>query len=409
VPAQIIPADSVNTDGYHCTGPIQKELRVLQQQMEEGLDYELGRILVETGIASYNADWSLNYDPESSNTLIVIVGDNGTFGPAVNPPFDGSRAKATPYQTGVWVPLIAAGPMVKSPGRQVSAMVNGVDLYKLFTEIAGIDADKVVPKAQRLDAVRMLSYLTQPKSKAIRKTNLTQTGENVRLPELREYTPCVLGPPYNGVTLFFPRKAICEKNGGTWYGPGSSVAEVPPEGLRDGCAVNEFRVNTQMLPPVTVDQSLKTAIREDNYKLVELVELDCDTEIPREITTTMEFYRIDEKGPTPLLDREANNLLKDSGVDDLTREEQRVFGHLARQLGKWKDTIVTSCPGDGNLDLVVDEKDLEGYYRFATGTGTGDSSWYDFDLDGNTDAADLDIIDSHFGQRCKPENNASVK
>ena len=72
--------------------------------------------------------------------------------------------------------------------------------------------------------------------------------------------------------------------------------------------------------------------------------------------------------------------------------------------GSWGD-----FDGDGNLDLVVDEKDLEGYYRFASGTGTGDSSWYDFNLDGKTDAADLAIIDSHFGQRCKPENNASVK
>jgi hypothetical protein len=414
VPASILPADSVNTDGYRCTvGLTPPQLRILQQQMEEGLDHELGRILVETGIASYNADGSLDYDPQSSNTLIVIVSDNGTFGPTVNRPFDGARAKGTPYQTGVWVPLIAAGPMVKSPGRQVSEMVNAVDLYKLFAEVAGIDADTVVPKAQRLDAQNMLPYLTQANDgRSIRVTNLVMTGENPRLPQFSDGTTCVLGAPYNACTLFFPRQPICEKNGGIWYGPGSQVPGVPAAGLADCCAVNAFReANGQA--PVIVDQLRKAAVRDDNFKLVEVVWPDCSTPAPRATTTRTEFYRIDEESPTPLLDTEANDLLKDGrSVDELTRGQRKAYTRLERQLGKWNDTVVASCPGDGNSDLVVDEKDLEGYIRFAAspeGTGSGLSSWYDFNLDGLTDQADLGIIYDHWGLRCRPQDNAEVR
>src|SRR5690606_6285274 len=61
--------------------------RVIQNRMTEALDSEFGRLLVETGIAKRNRDGSLNYDPKASNTVIVIVGDNGTLAVAVKPPF----------------------------------------------------------------------------------------------------------------------------------------------------------------------------------------------------------------------------------------------------------------------------------------------------------------------------------
>lgn len=425
VPASILPADSLNTDGYHATGPWTSpaqgdtERRVLQQQMEEGLDHELGRILVETGVASgYDVDGTVVYNPESSNTLVVIIGDNGTFGPAVNLPFDGARAKASPYQTGVWVPLIVAGPMVKAPGRAVDALVNGMDLYKLFAEVAGIDADKAVPKAQRLDAERMLTYLTNPGHPAVRSVNLTQTGDNVRLPEASENTTCALGPPYNAVTLFFPTKAICEKNGGVWYGPGSTVEfdsvpllSVYPDGAPDGCEVNDFRA-AHSKSTLLVDGLLKSAVRDTNYKLVENVLPNCASPHPHTSATTVEFYRVNETHPTPMLDTEANNLLRNGAtVGDLTKVQQRAYRNLAKAFDKWRDTVVERCPGDGNQDLVVDAKDVAGFELYAAsplGSGTGESSWYDFNVDGKTDAADLAIINSHFGQRCRPKDNGAV-
>ena len=48
------------------------------------------------------------------------------------------------------------------------------------------------------------------------------------------------------------------------------------------------------------------------------------------------------------------------------------------------------CTGDGNLDGVVDALDIEQleYWQDLTGY----SSWYDFDLNGLTNAADLAFI-----------------
>ncbi len=51
--------------------------------MTEAMDTEFGRLMVETGLATRNPDGSLAYDPKASNTVIVIVGDNGSLGYAV--------------------------------------------------------------------------------------------------------------------------------------------------------------------------------------------------------------------------------------------------------------------------------------------------------------------------------------
>ena len=58
------------------------------------------------------------------------------------------------------------------------------------------------------------------------------------------------------------------------------------------------------------------------------------------------------------------------------------------------------CPGDGNIDLVVDQKDLDDW-RFAQPVCL--SSVYDFDLTGCTDAADQSIIHQNLGLDCRPK------
>jgi arylsulfatase A-like enzyme len=129
--------------------------RVLSNLMIESIDAEVGRLLVETGIAQRGGDGRLIYQPGRSDTMVIIVGDNGSLGSTVKEPFDTSRAKGTAYQTGVWVPLIVAGPLVREPDRVVSNMVNIADLYALFGEIAGIeDVQRAVPRP--IDAVPML-------------------------------------------------------------------------------------------------------------------------------------------------------------------------------------------------------------------------------------------------------------
>lgn len=39
---------------------------------------EIGRLLVESGLAQQAGDGTLRYRPEETHTAVVIVGDNGT-------------------------------------------------------------------------------------------------------------------------------------------------------------------------------------------------------------------------------------------------------------------------------------------------------------------------------------------
>lgn len=79
--------------------------RLIQGQMTEAMDAEFGRLLVETGLARRADDGRLLYDPKASNTVIVIVGDNGSLGSAVKLPFQLDRAKGTaPADRGVGSP-----------------------------------------------------------------------------------------------------------------------------------------------------------------------------------------------------------------------------------------------------------------------------------------------------------------
>ena len=190
--------------------------RLLSNQTIEALDTELGRLLVELGIAGRNAAGDLVYDPAASNTMIVILGDNGSFAPTVKVPFDALSSKGTPYQTGVWVPLIVAGPLVNQPDRDVTQMVNVADLFALFGEIAGIEVAKVVPASHTLDAMPMLAYLANPAQPGIRATNFTQVGTSVTANDVQPY-PCIIQVEGSPVCVqVFPNEDVCRSEGGDW-------------------------------------------------------------------------------------------------------------------------------------------------------------------------------------------------
>src|SRR5690606_2624957 len=138
-PVALLPAGSAETGAFTCGTDSVAEQRTINNQMLEALDTEIGRLLVEAGLAQPKPDGTLDYQPEKTNTVVVIMADNGTYAPSVKAPFNPARAKGFPYQGGVWVPLIVAGPMVSQPDRDVPHMVNSTDLYSLFAEVAGID------------------------------------------------------------------------------------------------------------------------------------------------------------------------------------------------------------------------------------------------------------------------------
>ncbi|HEX4505056.1 MAG TPA: sulfatase-like hydrolase/transferase, partial [Alphaproteobacteria bacterium] len=213
--------------------------------MLEGVDVQFGRTLAGLGLATIGPDTRTLTSLDLGSTLLVVIGDNGTQGTATRAPFNPARAKSTVYQTGIWVPLIIAGPMVRKPNRSVDDMINTVDLYRLFGDIAGVDVTSVVPPSHVLDSRPMLPYLTNPSTSELRKTNFTQSGVATFSPDPSQRSwPCQIGSICDD-TLFGPGKqTLCEvDNGGTWYGPGGKKQ------LSSCCAVQTYLNQTQDNPP----------------------------------------------------------------------------------------------------------------------------------------------------------------
>jgi hypothetical protein len=399
-PTSLLPAASVPSSKFDCLGS-ESDQRVLSNQMIEAMDAEIGRVLVETGVATWGNGGKLQFDPERSDTMIVIMGDNGTYAPGVKAPFNPKRAKATVYQTGVWTPLIVAGPLVKEPGRQVDAMVNIADVFQLFGEMAGIDVDHVVPRSRQFDSVTMMPYLKSKHLRSIRTTNFTQSAGNLKAAGYVA-PPCVI-PMVNTCVQLFPSQQLCASEGGVWWGaPNTSVN--PPLPIAAGapqpdcCSVNKYRLaQTPSQPAYAVLPDWQMAMRDADYKLVRLATTDYDTATDSCMTKeSTEFYRIDQNVP-PRLDNADRNLLL--SPRPLHTAEKRAFQNLTSTLDKLLATNVP-CTGDGNLDGVVDQKDIDQFNYWANVTGSN-SSWYDFNLDGLTNQNDVPYItQGQFPRKC---------
>ena len=388
-------------DELDCTGADHAlHPRLIQDRMTEALDAEFGRLLVETGIAKRNSDGSLNYDPKASNTVIVIVGDNGSLAAAVKLPFDPTRAKGTAYQTGVWDPLIIAGPQVVQPDREVDHMVNMVDLFQFFGELAGIDVHKEVPRT--VDSVGILPYLTDPGQGSLRTLNFTMGGLNEQANGGRN-GPCVIS---TACTVIPTSKSVCEDNQGVWWGKDythSSVIPTDPsgQGYATCAAVNEARYNaTPRQSHLGLVPESSVAIRNDRFKLVRNTSEDYVPGEDRfEKVAVEELFEVNQAAPTPLLDTEDRNLL--AGV--LSPEAQAAYDDLKAKM----DDILASepdCPGDGNMDGVVDAKDLDNWARIAREWGL--SSVYDFIVgttprDGLTNTLDRGVVQANLGRTCE--------
>lgn len=394
-PAKLVSED-IEAATLDCRNPLQQ--RAMSDLMIEAVDTELGRLLVETGIAKRSKNGRLIYDPKETNTMIVIIGDNGSFGLTVKLPFDATRAKGTAYQTGVWVPLIVSGPLVNSPNRNVEHMVNLVDVYQLFGEMAGVNVHRAVHRT--LDARPMLPYLTNPRQDSIRRVNFTQFGQNIQANPYGN-GPCVLGTNCSQTPI---SKSVCEDNGGVWWGPGAddaTTAGIPAEGLLNCCQVNQFKVENSQ---TTVSVLPATqAVRNQRYKIVRNSALDYDSASNSCLTkSTEEFYEIDQGAPLPKLDRSGSEL----PIDALTSLQQTAYNSLTKDLEAILDSE-PACPGDGNLDGVVNKKDLRGWELMVRKTRQnldGDSSYsssvFDFDHNGITDRADRATIVENLGKRC---------
>ncbi len=383
-----------NSDNWDCNDSVSG--RFIQDQMTEAMDTEFGRLLVETGLAQRDGNGKLLYDPKASNTVIVIVGDNGSLGSAVKLPFSPSQAKGTAYQTGVWDPLIIAGPQVVQPDREVEHMVNMVDLFQFFGELAGIDVHKAVPRT--LDSVSILPYLTTPDQPSLRTINFTMGGFNQQANGTRN-GPCAISSSCTQIPI---SKGVCEDNQGVWWGPGYSDASVIDNG---GAGYQQcWQVNQALykasLPQMGILPEISTAIRNDRFKLVQNTTQTYDpTSDSGSTVVTNELYEINQAAPTPLLDTADRNLMLAP-----TADTQAVYNDLLAKL----DNMLASdpdCPGDGNRDGVVNSEDAANWGRIAREWGL--SSVYDFMVnkvfDGLTNATDGQIVQAKLGN-CAPSH-----
>ena len=411
-PAYLLPNPTPDSLGFSCTGnSTANEIatRVISNQMIEAMDTEIGNLMVSSGLARRMGNGTIDYRPEETNTMVIIVGDNGTFAPGVKVPFDLNRAKGYVYQTGVWVPLIVAGPMVASPDREVKSMINITDLFQLFGEIAGADVRKIVPASHILDSQPMLAYLTNPNQPSIRTANFTQTGNNIhKMPP----PPCVipLTDPPTCVQLF-NTKQLCNFEGGQWYGPNPDLGNTAYNSCCD-VQRNVYHSDPTQLQLLPINQR---AARNDDYKLVRKSLQHCGSSSDQDTAYTVnEFYKIDESVPIPMIDK-ANLALCDDVTtmcpSSLSPEQKKTYNQLTDSMDQ---TLASepACPGDGNEDKVVNLADITNWFYFSTNgvpsqtpnTPSNTSSWYDFNHDGNTDPMDLQIIVENFGKNCSKKS-----
>jgi arylsulfatase A-like enzyme len=359
--------------------------RELADLMLEAMDKEIGRLLVSTGLAKQGASGELIYRPEATNTMIIVAGDNGTYYPVVKFPYDPARAKGTPYETGVLTPLVVSGPLVRQPGRSVTQMVNCVDLFQLFGEIAGVDVRSVVPASHVLDCQSVLPYLTNPDQPSLRRYNFTQFGIAVKPASVHAWpTVITTGPVHACDDTLFSTQGLAEDNGGTWYGP----TPEQPNGTYASCC--DIRA-ANIYPSLTIFPTRVWAIRNQRYKLVKVQRAPCDQD-----KGEFEFYDL---APKPVvnpvgLDLMTNDLLTKGQPTNLNAEQMANYQDLMQAMNAMLNSEPV-CHGDGNLDKVVDQKDLDGVKQYW-----GQPSWFDFNHDGVTDQKDLDCAQANFGHNC---------
>jgi hypothetical protein len=149
----------------------------------------------------------------------------------------------------------------------------------------------------------------------------------------------------------------------------------------------------QTLPAIASDSSV--AIRNDRYKIVQnTTYLYVSQAAPCVNTAQVEFYEINEAVPTPKLDLEGTQL----PLGSLTPDQQRNYTQLSTELGALLASA-SICPGDGNIDSVVNQQDLANWAFYNQTWGL--SSVYDFNFDGLTNAADRAVIEQNLGLDCR--------
>lgn len=165
--------------------------RIFFRAMLEAVDSEIGRLI--DGI-----------DPSKlANTMIFVIGDNGTTWPIIDPTHNVNHGKGTVYEWGTHVPLIVCGPLVPtSPSfdHVCAGQVDAVDVWRTIADLTGASVTATAP-LQPLDSLSFYPLITNPNA-----------------PSARQYSFC---------QYFTPNGAYTPTPAGP-YDPGPPVCQPPP-------------------------------------------------------------------------------------------------------------------------------------------------------------------------------------
>ncbi len=146
-PLELLKSDARSLDPY--SNDVNDNPHPYFKAMLEAMDTEIGRLL---GTLT---------EAQRENTYIIFLGDNGTSGGVIQPPFQRGRGKGTVYQGGMNVPFIVTGPGIEG-GRVNEALLNTVDFYATFLALAGIDVQGSVPDDRGFDSISFAPLLHDP-------------------------------------------------------------------------------------------------------------------------------------------------------------------------------------------------------------------------------------------------------
>jgi len=302
--------------------------------------------------------------------------------------------------------MMITGGLVDQPGRTNEEMVNIVDLFQLFGDLAGVDVrDCLEGRPVEIDSQDLLPYLTNANQPPIRNTSFTYTSDNYRGTNFTNQA-CVIESLNACTTLFFSQYVCVDLYGGIWYGAGSNLSWVPEGGFTNCCDLNKAIYEGK--PPVNMTlydvlPKSQVTVRSAAYKLINITTDNFDTTTKTCVTTmSEEFYLINQDSPVPLLEDPTGDQLLASKSPNLlangtlTAEQTDILAAL-----RWeRDTMLSSalpCPGDVNLDGVVNSKDLAQMREWMEKTNNG-STWWDLNLDGVTNEQDIVIIEGLIAQ-----------
>jgi len=366
-PPPLLTGPAANGVSCALSGP---GFRQQYKLMAEALDRSIGDMLVDLGLGSFEGGSFVLGDLAAANTMLVVVNDNGTYALNVLPPFSPTRSKQTVYETGVRSPCIVAGARVNAPGRAVDAAVSIVDLFGLIADAAGVDWTSVNAPGRLIDCRPMMPYLENPGQKPIREYQFAMYAQGQFVPG--EVGPCVVSGAVIDGLITSPE--LCADNGGCWLG-GSSASPYP---VQDYCDVistdltaspiacggasycpfppsmaDQCPAGTTPLVPPTVTQY---ATRRGQYKLVVQVLPICLE--PNDCTVRL--YRLAE----PSAPNEPGIEGQDGSAGVWNPFTDVMPAEAATAYTALKDELIELLlserysPADGNLDGVIDGRDL---------------------------------------------------